>query len=94
MCPTVRGEEVIVQIIDIVVVAGPLSQAVARTVRDRFADVRVTASGSHTVIQCSLRDQSALRALLTQLWDVGAEVLLVSHAHTHIPRSHHGQANH
>ena len=57
-------------------------------------DVRVTAAGSHTVIECSIRDQSALRALLTQLWDTGAEVLLVSHTPTDNPRSHHAQAHH
>ena len=79
--------------IDFVVVAGPLSAAVSRTVHDRFEHVRVTSGGSHAVIECSLRDQSALRALLTHLWDTGAEVLLVSHIHTHSPRSHHDQAH-
>jgi hypothetical protein len=82
-----------VEPIDFVVVAGPISAALSRTVHDRFEHVRVTASRSHTVIECLLRDQSALRALLTQLWDAGAEVLLVSPIHTYTPRSHHGQAH-
>ena len=60
------------------VVAGPLSTAFRRTVQDRFEHVRVAADGSETVIECSVPDQSALRALLTQLWDAGGEVLLVS----------------
>lgn len=78
---------------DFVVVAGPVSAALSRTVNDRFEHVRVTASRSHTVIECSLRDQSALRALVTQLWDAGAEILLVLHILIDDPRSHHGQAH-
>jgi len=78
----------------LLVVAGSLSAAFARTVQDRFEYVRVTAGRSHTVIECSIRDQSALRALLTQVWDVGGEVLLVSQIRTESPRSHHGHAHH
>ena len=55
----------------VVVGAGPVSAAVSRTIRDRFADVRFTVGGSATLIECSLRDQAALRALLTQLWKSG-----------------------
>jgi len=75
------------------VVAGPMSAAFSRTVQDRFDHVRVTAGRSHTVIECSVRDQSALRALLTQLWDAGGEVLLVSQILTESPRSHHGNTH-
>jgi len=78
---------------DIVVVAGPMSAASSRTVQDRFEHVRVTLSPSHTVIEGPIRDQSALRALLTQLWDAGAEILLVSQILTDSPRSHHGQTH-
>jgi hypothetical protein len=74
---------------NVVVVVGPVSAAVSRTIRDRFEDVRFTVGGSATLIECSLRDQAALRALLTQLWDVGAELLLVSHVPTASPRSTH-----
>jgi hypothetical protein len=77
-----------------VVVAGPMSAAFARTVEDRFECVRVAPGRSHTVVECSIRDQSALRALLTQVWDVGGEVLLVSQILTESPRSHHGHAHH
>jgi hypothetical protein len=78
----------------VVVVAGPLSAAVTRTILDRFEDVRFTVGGSDTLIECSLRDQAALRALLTQLWDVGAELLLVSHPPAASPRSPHAQVHH
>lgn len=78
----------------LLVVAGPLSAAFARTVQDRFDDVRAVAFPSHTVIDCAIRDQSALRALLTQLWDAGGEVLLLSQIPTESRRSHHGRAHH
>jgi len=76
------------------VVAGPMSSAFARTVQERFDDVRVAAGRPHTMITCSISDQSALRALLTQVWDVGGEVLLVSQILTESPRSHHVHAHH
>ena len=75
------------------VVAGPMSAAFSRTVQDRFDCVRVAADRSHTVIECSVRDQSALRALLTQLWDAGGEVLLVSQILTESPRNPYGHAH-
>lgn len=75
----------------VVVVAGPMSSAFSRTVRDRFDCVRVAAGLSYTVVECLIGDQPALRALLTQLWDDGSEVLLVSQILTESPRSHHGQ---
>jgi hypothetical protein len=77
-----------------VVVAGPMSSAFVRTVQDRFECVRVAGGRSHTGMECLIRDQSALRALLTQLWDDGGEVLLVSQIPTESPRSRHGQAQH
>ena len=75
------------------VVASPLSAAFSRTVQDRFDCVRVADGQSHTFIECSIRDQSALRALLTQLWDAGGEILLVSQILTESPRSPNGHAH-
>jgi hypothetical protein len=72
------------------VVRGHLPSALARTVHDRFDDVRVVRGPAHTVLACTVSDQPMLRALLTQLWDVGAEVLVVAQVSTDIPRSHHG----
>jgi hypothetical protein len=86
----VRTQEVDMEATQFVVVTGPVPATLSRTLLERFEDVRVTANRSHTVIECSLGDQSALRALLTQLWDAGADVLLVSQVLTHSPRSHHG----
>ena len=65
----------------LLVVAGRMPSGFSRAVDDQFDDVRVAASSSHTAIECSVSDQSALRVLLTQLWDVGCEVLLVSLLH-------------
>jgi hypothetical protein len=61
-----------------VVVSGPMPSAVAGIVRDRFEDVRISTAPAGMVIECSIPDQAALRALLTELWDVGGAVLLVA----------------
>jgi len=74
------------------VVAGPMSAALLRTVQDRFDYVRVIASRSHSVIECSVRDQSALRALVTQLWDAGCELILLAQI-VENSRSHHDHAH-
>ncbi len=70
------------------VVAGPIPSGFSRAVQEQFDDVQVAAGRSRTVIECSLSDQSALRALLSLLWDVKCEVLLVSRIVTENPRSH------
>jgi hypothetical protein len=78
----------------LLVVAGPMSAALSRTVQDRFESVRVTSSRSHSVIECSVRDQSALRGLVTQLWDAGCELLLVSQvSESPGPRRGHGHTD-
>lgn len=60
-----------------VVVSGPIPSAALGVLRDRFGDVRIAREPAGLVIRCSLPDQAALRALLTQVWDVGGAVLLV-----------------
>jgi hypothetical protein len=60
------------------VVSGPVPSAVIGTLRDRFEGVRVSRASDGVVIECSIPDQAALRALLTQVWDVGGTVLLVA----------------
>ena len=70
------------------IVAGQIPSGFSRAVKDQFEDVQVAAGRSRTVIECSVSDQSALRALLTLLWDVRCEVLLVSRIVTENPRSH------
>jgi hypothetical protein len=55
-----------------------MPSAVIGNVQDRFDDVRVRTSPGRLVIECSIPDQAALRALLTQVWDVGGVVVLVA----------------
>jgi hypothetical protein len=60
------------------VIRGPMPTAVISSVRDRFDNVRVSAEAAGTVIECSIPDQAALRALLTQVWDVGGAIVQVA----------------
>jgi len=87
------SKEVIVGSTYFLVVVGPLPSGFTRAVQDQFDDVQVAAGRSRTVIECSVSDQSALRALLTLLWDVRCEVLLVSRILTENPRSHDGHCH-
>jgi hypothetical protein len=61
-----------------IVLAGSLPAAVGDVLRSRFEGVQVYPVAVHTVIECSVADQSALRALMTQVWDVGGTVLLLA----------------
>ncbi len=73
------------------VVSSPMPSAVVGDVRDRFEDVRVSAAPAGVVIECSVPDQAALRALLTQVWDVGGAVVQEEAVTaTTIGRSRHG----
>jgi hypothetical protein len=67
-----------------------MPSAAIATVRDRFGDVRVSGTPARVVIECSIADQAALRALLTQLWDVGGAVVLVVVLPGAIERNDHG----
>lgn len=60
------------------VVSGSMPSAVIGIVQDRFEDVRVGTSPGRLVIDCSIPDQAALRALLIHVWDVGGVVVLVA----------------
>lgn len=65
-----------------VTVTGPLSRSAVNVIHTRFAGVTIRPGtvhqlGGHTVMEVDLVDQSALRALLTLLWDVGHDVLSV-----------------
>lgn len=71
------------------VLGGPMPSAVMGVLRDRFEDVRISVGPPELVIRCSLPDQAALRALLTQVWDVGGAVLLVA-VMPNSDRSRHG----
>ena len=72
------------------VVSGPMPSGFLRAVQDQFDDIQVAGDRSRSVIECSVSDQPALRVLLTQIWDIGCEVLLVARIATESPRSPHG----
>lgn len=66
-----------------VLVRGALPRALETALRQRFDTVRLGPAQDPglvgcTAIECTVRDQAALRALLTQLWDVGGEVALLA----------------
>lgn len=59
----------------LVTVAGPVPAAVAELIRLRFGDVSVSPlPEGRTVLEGEVLDQSAVRALLNLLWDVGSDV--------------------
>lgn len=60
------------------IIRGSLPAAVGDVLRRRFGDVHICSAAARTVIECSIADQPGLRALLTQVWDVGGEVLLLA----------------
>ena len=60
-----------------VIIAGRLPGAVVERLTERFDDVHVCRGRHQSVLECRLPDESALRGLLIQLWDVGARLLVV-----------------
>ena len=65
-----------------VIIEGRLPGAVAELLDQRFDEVQVCRGRHQSLLACRLPDESALRALVTQLWDVGARLLvLVDVAH-------------
>ncbi len=60
-----------------VIIESQLPDAVAELLDQRFDDVRVCRRRYQSMLHCRLPDEAALRALVTQLWDVGARVLLL-----------------
>ena len=59
-------------------VAGPLPQAVVRTIRARFDPVAIHPARDGTVVDVGPVEQPTLRALLTLLWDGGHDVIDVT----------------
>jgi len=58
-------------------VRGPLPHLARDEIRRRFGEVEVRSDGELTVVPGLTADQSALRAVLSLLWDLGSEVRLV-----------------
>lgn len=57
--------------------AGPVPQALAEVIRRRFGEVTIRSDVERTVMDGVIVDQSAVRALLNLLWDLGSEVRLL-----------------
>ena len=58
-------------------IRGRLPRVAQEELRRRFGQVEVRSQGARTVVSAITVDQSALRAVLSLLWDVGSEVHLV-----------------
>jgi hypothetical protein len=58
-------------------IRGPLPRVAQDQLRERFGDVRVQSDGDRTRVSGHSADQAALRAVLSLLWDLGVEVLVV-----------------
>jgi hypothetical protein len=58
-------------------IRGRLPRVAQEELRRRFGEIEVQSQGGRTVVTGLTVDQSALRAVLSLLWDVGGEVQLV-----------------
>ena len=58
-------------------IRGPLPRIAQDQLRQRFGDVRMQSNGDRTLVSGHSADQAALRAVLSLLWDLGVEVLVV-----------------
>jgi hypothetical protein len=59
---------------------------VLEQIRSRFGEVGVRRDPDRTVLTGTVADQSALRALLTLVWDGGGDILAVLMDGEHSPR--------
>jgi hypothetical protein len=57
---------------------GRLPQTLAEVIGTRFGDVALGQQRKATVLVAHLSDQSALRALLCLIWDIGGNVMSVT----------------
>lgn len=60
-----------------VALAGPVPELAADLVRQRIGPVTVRSQRGWTILEGLLADQSAVRAMLTLLWDLGCDVRLL-----------------
>jgi hypothetical protein len=59
-------------------VAGPVPHTVRGMIQLRFADVLVRRDAHTTVLDGTVVDQPAIRALLGMIWDAGGSILLLT----------------
>jgi hypothetical protein len=62
-----------------IVVDGPLSRSAQVAIGDRFSATTMTSTGSTTVVELACVDEPAVRAVLILLWDLGHNVLSLTH---------------
>ncbi|MDT7576206.1 MAG: hypothetical protein QOH17_2539 [Pseudonocardiales bacterium] len=62
-----------------IVLAGPLSEPARAAIDDRFTATTITSDAATTVVELACADQPAVRAVLTLLWDLGHNVLSLTH---------------
>ena len=53
----------------------PVPDGFVDALKSRFGDVHVARGHWHTHVECQLKDEAALRGLLTAVWDAGLRVL-------------------
>lgn len=58
-----------------VILHDPVPDGFVDVLERRFGDVRVARGRCHTHMECQLKDEAALRGLLTAVWDAGLRVL-------------------
>jgi hypothetical protein len=58
-----------------VILRDPMPDGLADALEHRFGNVRVARGRCHTHVECQLKDEAALRGLLTAVWDAGLSVL-------------------
>lgn len=57
-----------------VILRDPVPDGFVDALQGRFGDVRVDRGRCHTHVECQLKDEAALRGLLTAVWDAGLRV--------------------
>jgi len=60
------------------IVEGSLPGSADDLLTERFEGLRMWVAADRAVIDCPVPDQPALRALVTQVWDLGGRVLLLA----------------
>jgi hypothetical protein len=68
-------------------ISGPLPERVRDALQRRFGNVPITEEQGRTVIGGFQADQATLRAMVTLLWDVGGDVVLLSSSTSGQPRN-------
>ena len=55
-------------------IAGSIPATRVELIHSRFGDIRLRTTAGRTILEGRVADQSAVRALLNLLWDVGGDI--------------------